>query len=93
MNWIELLLLSTGLSWQMTKIMPLILLLFLSASLCYLIWKKTRKFKFKLVLFILLGLAPCSLYFAFYPIYQSDIKNEYRVVQIEADSLKTNKSF
>ncbi|MDO7610407.1 MAG: hypothetical protein MUQ68_06070, partial [Crocinitomicaceae bacterium] len=93
MNWIELLLLSTGLSWQMTKIMPLILLLFLSASLCYLIWKKTRKFKFKLVLFILLGLAPCSLYFAFYPIYHSDIKNEYRVVQNEVDSLKTKNRF
>lgn len=93
MNWIELLLLSTGLSWQMTKIMPLILLLFLSASLCYLIWKKTRKFKFKLVLFILLGLAPCSLYFAFYPIYHSDIKNEYRVVQNEFDSLKTKNRF
>ncbi len=93
MNWIELLLLSTGLSWQMTKIMPLILLLFLSASLCYLIWKKTRKFKFKLVLFILLGLAPCSLYFALYPIYHSDIKNEYRVVQNEVDSLKTKNRF
>ena len=93
MNWIELLLLSTGLSWQMTKIMPLILLLFLSASLCYLIWKKTRKFKFKLVLFILLGLAPCSLYFALYPIYQSDIKNEYRVAQNEFDSLKTKNRF
>ena len=93
MNWIELLLLSTGLSWQMTKIMPLILLLFFSASLCYLIWKKTRKFKFKLVLFILLGLAPCSLYFALYPIYQSDIKNEYRVAQNEFDSLKTKNRF
>ena len=93
MNWIELLLLSTGLSWQMTKMMPLILLLFLSASLCYLIWKKTRKFKFKLVLFILLGLAPCSLYFAFYPIYHSDIKNEYRVAQNEFDSLKTKNRF
>lgn len=93
MNWIELLLLSTGLSWQMTKMMPLILLLFLSASLCYLIWKKTRKFKFKLVLFILLGLAPCSLYFALYPIYQSDIKNEYRVAQNEFDSLKTKNRF
>lgn len=93
MNWIELLLLSTGLSWQMAKIMPLILLLFLSASLCYLIWKKTRKFKFKLLIFILLGLAPCCLYFAFYPIYQSDVKNEYRVVRNGVDSLKNTNRF
>lgn len=88
MNWIELLLLSMGFSWQMTKIFPLIILFLISVVLGYFLWKKTRTFKFKLVLLIIAGLIPCGVYFAFYPIYQSDIKNEYRVVRNENDSLK-----
>ena len=88
MNWIELFLLSLGFSWQMTKILPLILLFLLSYAICYWFWKKVKTFKFKWVLFIIAGFIPCSLYFGFYPIYQSDVKNEYRVVQIGADSLK-----
>ena len=93
MNWIELLLLSTGLSWQMTKILPLILLFLLSSAFCYWFWNKVKTFKFKWVLFIIMGLTPCSLYFAFYLIYQSDVKNEYRVIQIGADSLKKTNRF
>ena len=93
MNWIELLLLSMGFSWQMTKILPLILLFLFSSAFCYLVWRKTRTFKFRWALLILLGLIPCSLYFAFYPIYQSDVKNEYRVIQIRADSLKKTNRF
>ena len=88
MNWIGLFLLSLGFSWQMTKILPLILLFLLSFAICYWFWKKVKTFKFKWVLFIIAGFIPCSLYFGFYPIYQSDVKNEYRVVQIGADSLK-----
>jgi glutaredoxin len=93
MNWIESLLLSTGMSWQMTKFLPIILLFLLSVLVFYFLWKKTRKIKFKLVFFIIAGLLPCSIYFALYPIYQSDIKNEYRVAQNEFDSLKTKSRF
>ena len=93
MNWVESLLLSTGMSWQMTKFLPIILLFLLSVLVFYFLWKKTRKIKFKLVFFIIAGLLPCSIYFALYPIYQSDIKNEYRVAQNEFDSLKTKNRF
>ena len=93
MNWVESLLLSTGMSWQMTKFLPIILLFLLSVVVFYFLWKKTREIKLKLVFFIITGLLPCSIYFALYPIYQSDIKNEYRVAQNEFDSLKTKNRF
>ena len=52
----------------------------------FLIWKKIKKPIVKWILFVLIGLFPAGLYFAFYPIYESDITNDYRTLKLNEDS-------
>ena len=93
MNLLESLLLAIGFSWQLSRFLPFCILLLITLVLLYFLWKRTRSFQFKWLVFTLIGFVPCAIYFAFYPIYQSDIKNDYRIVLNEMDSIRTINRF
>ncbi len=77
MNWIETYLLDFGLSWSTSKVLPYFLSILLGMILLFLIAKiRFNKKWVKWALSLLVFLLPFSIYFAFYPIYEGDFKNQ-----------------
>ncbi len=79
MNSLEEMLLNMGCSWQMSMLLPFLILMTLGFFLGFLLLKKLTsrilKFSFAFTLAILVA----GIYFSFYPIYVSDLNNEFRV--------------
>lgn len=89
MNSFEELIWLTGASWQMSVFLPFVILLFLGLiTTCFLFRKVGVKIQ-KGALIGILGLLPAALYFAFYPVYHSDINNDFRRVQVDSASVKS----
>lgn len=89
MNSFEELFFSMGSSWQCSVIWPFVLFLLLGFSIGFLIWRKVKLVYVRWFLLFLLGVFPAGVYFAFYPIYHSDVNNDYRIVQVDSASIKS----
>lgn len=79
MNSLEELLLNTGFSWQLSKLLPFVIILLLGLSLGFLLFKRLKSRLMKPLLALFIGIALSGAYFAFYPIYVSDLNNEFRL--------------
>lgn len=83
MNSFESLFWTLGASWQLSVLLPFFILI-LSGFLCgFLLWRKIKQPVIKWFVLVMIGLFPSTLYFAFYPIYESDIKNDYRAIKLK----------
>ena len=89
MNSFEELFFSLGASWQNSVILPFVFLLFMGFLTGFLFWRKIKLIYVRWFLLLLFSILPAGLYFAFYPIYHSDIKNDFRGVQVDLASVKS----
>ena len=92
MNSFEDLFFSWGASWQNSVIFPFLILLFAGFVIGFLFWRKIKLTYLRWFVLFLFSVLPAGLYFAFYPIYQSDINNDYRVVKLDSASIKSESS-
>ena len=88
MNSFEELFFSLGASWQNSVILPFVFLLFMGFVTGFLFWRKIKLIYVRWFLLLLFSILPAGLYFAFYPVYHSDIKNDFRGVQVDLASVK-----
>ena len=88
MNSFESIFWAMGASWQSSVLWPFFILIITGFLFGFLIWKKIKHPIVKWTLFVLIGLFPAGLYFAFYPIYESDITNDYRTIKLNKTSDK-----
>ena len=89
MNSFEELFFSLGASWQNSVILPFVFLLFVGFVTGFLFWRKVKLVYVRWFLLLLFSILPAGLYFAFYPIYHSDINNDFRMVQMDSASVKS----
>ena len=89
MNSFEELFFSLGVSWQNSVILPFVFLLFMGFITGFLFWRKIKLVYLKWFLLCLFSIMPAGVYFAFYPIYHSDVNNDFRVVQVDSASVKS----
>ena len=89
MNSFEELFFSWGASWQNSVILPFVILLFLGFVTGFLFWRKVKLVYVRWFLLFLFSILPAGVYFAFYPIYHSDINNDFRSVQVDSVSIKS----
>lgn len=89
MNSFEELFFSFGASWHNSVILPFLFLLFVGFVTGFLFWRKIKLVYVRWFLLFLFGLMPAGVYFAFYPIYHSDINNDFRMVQVDSASVKS----
>jgi hypothetical protein len=92
MNSFEELFFSWGASWQNSVILPFLILLFMGFVTGFFFWRKVKLVYVRWFLLFLFSIVPASLYFAFYPIYQSDINNDYSVIKLDSASIKPESS-
>lgn len=92
MNSFEELIWLTGASWQMSVFLPFVILLFLGLIATYFLFRKVGAKIQKRALIGIIGLLPAALYFAFFPIYHSDLKNDYRKLNLNQYSIPTQSS-
>lgn len=81
MNFLEDLLLTLGLSWRLSAILPIFIVLLFGLILGRFLFKKLKSSILKFTLIFLSGVLPALIYFSLFPIYQSDISNDFRVKQ------------
>ena len=93
MNSFEDLFFSLGASWQNSVILPFALLLFMGFVTGFVFWRKIKLVYVRWVLLLLFSILPAGLYFAFYPIYHSDINNDYRIVNVDSAPVKSKSTF
>jgi hypothetical protein len=79
MNSLEELLLNMGCSWQMSMLLPFLILFILGFLLGFLLLNKRTSRMLKLASAFTLAILAAGIYFSFYPIYVSDLNNEFRV--------------
>ena len=79
MNNLEEILLNVGFSWQLSVILPFVIILVLGVCVGLLILKRMKLKILRSSLSFVIGIAFCCVYFAFYPIYISDLDNEFRI--------------
>jgi len=79
MNNLEEILLNVGFSWQISVLLPFVIILALGVCFGLLILKRMKSKVFRLSLSLVIGVAFSGVYFAFYPIYISDLDNEFRI--------------
>ena len=79
MNNLEEILLNVGFSWQISVLLPFVIILVLGVFVGLLILKRMKSKVLRSSLSFLIGIAFSGVYFAFYPIYISDLENEFRI--------------
>jgi thiol-disulfide isomerase/thioredoxin len=83
MNAIEIILLDSGLSWTISKLLPYLLMILL--GLMFLIFSKRFLTRSKLIVRILIKLSfliiPFVFYFAYFPIYEGDFSNNSMLIE------------
>ena len=79
MNNLEETLLNIGCSWQMSMLLPFLILFVLGFLLGVLLLKKLTSRSLRLGLASILAVVTSGIYFSFYPIYVSDLSNEFRI--------------
>ena len=89
MNSFEELFFSWGASWQNSVILPFVILLFMGFVTGFLFWRKVKLVYVRWFLLFLFSIIPAGIYFAFYPIYHSDINNDYRIVNVDSTYVKS----
>ena len=88
MNFLEELLLNVGLSWQLSMLLPFVIMLVFGVFIGLLILKSIKEKVLRLGLAFVIGIVFSGAYFAFYPIYISDLDNEFRVENHAANNEK-----
>ena len=79
MNFLEQMLLNIGFSWQLSMLLPFLIILVLGASIGFMFLKSIKATLWRSSLCICIGIVFSGVYFAFYPIYISDLENEFRI--------------
>ena len=79
MNNLEEILLNVGFSWQISVLLPFVIILVLCICVGLLILKRIKSKALRSSLSFVIGVAFSGIYFAFYPIYISDLENEFRI--------------
>ena len=79
MNNLEEMLLNIGCSWQISMLLPFVIVLVLGIFIGLLILKRMKSKVLRSSLSFVIGIAFSVVYFAFYPIYISDLENEFRI--------------
>ena len=79
MNNLEGILLNVGFSWQISVLLPFVIILVLGVCVGLLILKRMKLKVLRSCLSFVIGIAFSGIYFAFYPIYISDLENEFRI--------------
>tara|TARA_B100001287_G_scaffold276672_1_gene288614 strand:- start:2805 stop:3401 length:597 start_codon:yes stop_codon:yes gene_type:complete len=92
MNFIEEILLNTGCSWQAAMLLPFLIISLLGMFIGFLIFKVLHSKFLRLSLAIFIGFLLTGVYFAFYPIYISDLNNEFRIENYVSDN-QQNQTF
>ncbi|MDG1349630.1 MAG: hypothetical protein P8P80_00905 [Crocinitomicaceae bacterium] len=93
MNAFEALFWSLGASWQFSVLYPFVVLIFSGFIAVYFLSSKISSIGLRLFLTFLLGLLPAVIYFVFYPIYESDVGNNPRIVLLEQGKAVTISTF
>ena len=93
MNAFESLFWSLGASWQFSVFYPFAVLAFSGFIAVYFLSSKISNTGLRLSLTFLLGLLPAVIYFVFYPIYESDVGNNPRIVLLEQGKAVTTSTF
>ena len=81
MNFLEDLLLTLGLSWRLSAILPIFILLLFGLILGSFLFKKLKSSILKFTFIFFSSVLPALIYFSLFPIYQSDITNDFRIKQ------------
>ena len=81
MNFLEQMLLNIGFSWQLSMLLPFLIILVLGTSIGFMFLKSIKATLWRSSLSICIGIVFSGVYFAFYPIYISDLENEFRIEQ------------
>ena len=79
MNNLEEILLNVGFSWQISVLLPFVIILVLGVCVGLLILKRMKSKVLRPSLSFVIGVAFSGVYFAFYPIYISDLENAFRI--------------
>jgi len=79
MNSLEQMLLNIGFSWQLSMLLPFFIILVLGTSIGFMFLKSIKATLWRSSLSICIGIVLSGVYFAFYPIYISDLENEFRI--------------
>ena len=82
MNILEEFILLLGFSWQMSNLLPFILLFLSSVFVVIFLRKKSKKTTFNFLIRFLVSIIPLSLYFGFNPVFESDIYTLFSLVQL-----------
>ena len=92
MNSFEELIWLTGASWQLSVFLPYVIFLFVSLIVAFFLFRKISAKLTRFALIGILGILPASIYFACFPIYHSDIKNDFRKLNLNQRSIRTQSS-
>ena len=82
----------TGASWQLSVFLPFVIFLFVSLIIAYFLFRKISAKLPRFALIGILGIMPATNYFACFPIYHSDIKNDYRKLNLNQRSIRIQSS-
>ena len=83
MNILEEFILLLGFSWQMSNLLPFILLFLSSVFVVIFLRKKSKKTTFNFLIRFLVSFIPLSLYFGFNPVFESDIYDLSKTIKVE----------
>ena len=92
MNSFEELIWLTGASWKLSVYLPFVIFLFVSLFVAFFLFRKISAKLPRFALIGIVGILPVSIYFACFPIYRSDIKNDYRKLNLKQRSVRTQSS-
>ena len=90
MNILEEFILLLGFSWQMSNLLPFILLFLSSVFVVIFLRKKSKKTTFNFLIRFLVSFIPLSLYFGFNPVFESDIYDLSKTIKVEGGASKKN---
>lgn len=92
MNSFEELIWLTGASWQLSVFLPFVIFLIVSLIVAYFLFRKISAMLTRFALIGILSILPGAIYFACFPIYHSDIKNDYRKLNLNQPLIRTQSS-